>query len=99
MNQLSETKMRYQSFESITGKTSSERRFNFFKLLVGIAFGHWIGRSYCQGPRCFETLASGDISGDTSNGILENGDQNHASDGNSQVYDSFYAGANLVQIT
>ena len=86
MNQLLETKMRYQSFESITGKTSSDRRFNFFKLLVGIAIGHWIGQSYCQGPRCFKTLASGDISGDTSQDIVENGDQNHASDGNFQVY-------------
>ena len=99
MNQLLETKMRYQPFESLVGKTSSDRRLNFFKLLVGIFVGHWIGQTYCQGPRYFETLASGDTSGDISDGIFENGDQKHASDDSFQVYDLFYAGANLVQVT
>ena len=58
MNQLLETKMRYQPFESLAGKTSSDRRLNFFKLLVGIFLGHWIGQTYCQGPRCFQALES-----------------------------------------
>ena len=58
MNLAKETKMRYQSLESIAGKTASDRRLNFFKLLFGIIVGHWIGQKYCHGPRCLDILES-----------------------------------------
>ena len=58
MNLAKETKMRYQSLESIAGKTTSDRRLNFVKLLFGIIVGHWIGQKYCHGPRCLDILES-----------------------------------------
>ena len=89
MNQLLETKMRYQSFENLTGKTNSDRRWNFFKLLIGIIVGKWIGDTYCVGPRCFDTLESVGISGRDGNRNNKNGDQTYASDDSFQVYNKF----------
>ena len=50
--------MRYQSFGSLAGKTSSDRRLNIFKLLVGIIIGHWIGQKFYHRPKCPDILES-----------------------------------------
>ena len=76
MNHLLETKMRYQSFENLAGKTSSNRRWNLFKLIIGFIIGHWIGQTYCHGPKCFETLESVVKSPQARHGNSQNGDQN-----------------------
>ena len=68
MNLAKETKMRYQLLESIAGKTTSDRRLNFVKLLFGIIVGHWIGQKYCHGPRCLDILASSDNQSEPSPG-------------------------------
>ena len=77
MNQSLETKMRYQSFENLTGKTSSNRRWNFVKLIIGFIIGHWIGQTYCHGPKCFETLESVVKSTQARHENSKNRDQNH----------------------
>ena len=77
MNHLLETKMRYQSFENLTGKTSSNRRWNLFKLIIGFIIGHWIGQTYCHGPNCLETLESVVKSSQASHRNSKNAEHNH----------------------
>ena len=84
LRELLETEMR-KSYENLTGKTSSDRRWNFFKLLIGIFVGKWIGDTYCAGPRCFDTDESVDISGRDGYRNNKNGDQTSATDDNFQV--------------
>ena len=82
INQLLETKMRNKSYENLTGKTSSDRRRNFFKLLIGIYVGNWIGNTFCVGPRCYDTVESVGRDGHRNN---TNVDQTSATDDNFQV--------------
>ena len=87
MNLAKETKMRYQSLESIAGKTASDRRLNFFKLLFGIIVGHWIGQKYCHGPRCLDILESSDNQSEPSpaDEMFRNLDRKFGANVNNQV--------------